>query len=106
MTLSEAVAAFTSNGVPVGHVRFHEKQDPPFAEAYLNESRNALADDKCWRAFCDYEFVLSTTDRDLALEHRIEDALSESEIIWTKRGGYRGDDDLVTTAYRFEVYER
>lgn len=106
MTLSEATTAFTSNGVPVAHVRFHEKQDPPFAEAYLNDSRNVLADDKCWRAFCDYEFVLCAVDRDLALEHRIEDALGESEIIWTKRCGWRVDDNLVTTSYRFEVYER
>lgn len=107
MMLSEAIAAFVSNGVPVALTRFHEKQSPPFAEAHHNGSRNVRADDRCWRALCDYEFVLCAVDRDLALEHRIEDALSESEIVWAKeQDGWRVDDDLVTMTYRFEVYER
>lgn len=105
-TLAEAVAAFVSSGVPVAHVRFRDKRKPPFAEAYLNSSNNTHTDDRTWRAFCEYEFVLYARDRDLALEARIEDALGEADITWEKRGGYRGDEDLVTTTYRFEVYER
>ena len=106
MTLAEAVAAFTTNNVPVAHVRFRDKRKPPFAEAYLNNSNNVHTDDRTWRAFCEYEFVLCTRDRDLALEARIEDALGEADITWEKRGGFRADEDLVTITYRFEVFER
>ena len=106
MLLSEAVSAFTGSGVPVAHVRFHDAQPPPYAEAYLNESRNILADDRTYRAFCEYAFVLCAAERDLSLERSIEDALGEAEITWSKRGGYRADEDLVTTTYEFEVYER
>lgn len=104
--LSEAVAAFTSNGVPVAHVRFHGDQAPPYAEAYLNETEHSYADNRNTRTFANYDLVLHVTDRDLDLEGRIEDAFDEAEITWSKSGGYRADADLVTTTYQIEVYER
>lgn len=108
--LSEAVSAFVSNGVPVAHVRFHTNPDPPYAEAYLNESNrmrgNQGSDDRMPRTHASYDVILHATDRDLELEGRIEDALDESYIGWRKSGGYRGDADLVTTTYTIEVYER
>ncbi len=106
MLLSEAVAAFTSNGVPVAHVRFHGDQAPPYAEAYLNETNHHFADDRNSRTFANYDLVLHATDRDLELEGLVEDALDAAEITWRKSGGYRADADLVTTTYQIEVYER
>ena len=106
MLLSEAVAAFTSNGVPVAHVRFHDDQPPPYVEAYLNETHHNYADDRNARTFASYDLVLHATDRDLDLEERVEDTLDEAEITWRKSGGYRADADLVTTTYQIEVYER
>lgn len=106
--LSEAVAAFTSNGVPVAHVRFHDDDapGPPYAEAYLNETRNFSSDNRTHKALASYDIVLHAIDRDLALEGLIEDALDAAYIGWDKKGGYRGDADLVTTTYMIEVYER
>ena len=104
--LSEAIAAFTSNGVPVAHVRFHDAIEPPYAEVYLNETRNFGSDNRTHKALASYDIVLHAIDRDLALEERIEDALDAAYIGWDKKGGYRGDADLVTTTYMIEVYER
>lgn len=106
MLLSEAVAAFTANGVPVAHVRFHGDQAPPYVEAYLNETEHHYADDRNSRTFANYDLVLHASDRDLDLEGRIEDAFDEAEITWRKSGGYRADADLVTTTYQIQVYER
>ena len=104
--LSEAIAAFKSNGVPVAHVRFHDAPEPPYAEAYLNETRNFGSDNRTHKALASYDIVLHATDRDLALEGRIEAALDAAYVGWDKKGGYRGDADLVTTTYMIEVYER
>ena len=104
--LSDAVAAFTSNGVPVAHVRFHDTPEPPYAEAYLNETRNFGSDNRTHKALASYDIVLHAIDRDLALEERIEDALDAAYVGWNKKCGYRGDADLVTTTYMIEVYER
>lgn len=106
MLLSEAVEAFTSNDVPVAHVRFHEKQAPPYVEAYLNETEHHYADNRNSRTFANYDLVLHVTDRDLDLEERIEDAFDEAEITWRKTSGYRADADLVTITYQIQVYER
>ena len=65
MLLSEAVEAFTSNDVPVAHVRFHGKQAPPYVEAYLNETEHHYADNRNSRTFANYDLVLHVTDRDL-----------------------------------------
>ena len=107
MTLSDAVSAFTTNKVPVAHVRFHGHQQPPYAEAHLNEIQNHYSDDRISRTLCEYEFVMHVLDRDLELEAAIEDALDASDItIEYKSTGHRADEDLVTVTYRFEVYER
>lgn len=107
MTLSEAVAAFTTNEVPVAHVRFHGSQQPPYAETYLNGIHYHYSDDRASRTICEYEFVLHVLDRDLELEVAIEDALEAVDItLEAKSTGYRADEDLVTVTYRFEVYER
>lgn len=104
--LSEAVDAFKANGVPVAHVRFHDAPEPPYAEVYLNETSNFSSDNRVHKALASYDVVLHATDRDLALEGRIEDALDAAYVGWDKKGGYRGDADLVTTTYMIEVYER
>jgi hypothetical protein len=104
--LSDAIAAFTSNGVPVAHVRFHDAIEPPYAEVYLNETRNFGSYNRTHKALASYDIVLHAVDRDLALEGRIEDALDAAYVGWDKKGGYRGDADLVTTTYMIEVYER
>lgn len=106
MLLSEAVAAFRSNDVPVAYVRFHEDQPPPYVEVYLNETEHHYADNRNSRTFARYDLVLYAADRDLDLEGRIEDAFDEAEITWRKSGGYHADADLVTTTYQIEVYER
>lgn len=107
MTLTEAVAAFTSNNVPVAHVRFHGAQAAPYAETHLNDIDYHYSDNRAHRTLCEYEFVLCALDRDLELEAAIEDALDAAGIvIAAKSTGHRADDDLVTTTYRFDVYER
>lgn len=70
------------------------------------QSRNMHADDRAYRVFVEYVITLYVEDRDLDLEFAIEDALTGAEIVWTKQGGQREDDLLVTTTYEFEVYER
>lgn len=104
--LSEAVAAFTSYGVPVRHVRFRKYVEPPYATAHLQESLDDFADDRNLRSLCTYDITLSVVDRDLALEASVEDALAEADITWRKSGGYDPDHDLLTTTYRMNVYER
>ena len=104
--LSEARAAFTENGVPVAHVRFHDAPEPPYAEMYLNETRNFGSDNRTHKALASYDVILYVVDRDLALEGSIEDVLDAACIGWNKQGGYREDAGLVTTTYRIEVYER
>lgn len=104
--LSDAVAAFTSNGVPVAHVRFHETPAPPYARVFLNDSQYNHSDNRAHRTFCEYDVILYTTDRDLALEASIEDALTAAQIIPHKSGGYLANEDLVTTTFQIEVYER
>lgn len=104
--LSEAIAAFTSNGVSVAHERFHELPDPPYAVTRLDDSEYGYGDDQAQHPLCEYEIVLSVTDRDLELEGAIENALAEADITFRKRGGHNPYDDLVTTTYRFSVYER
>lgn len=107
MLLSEAVSAFTTNGVPVAHVRFHGTKEPPYAEAHLNDAQFHYSDDRVSRTTCEYEFVMHVTDRDLELEAAIEDALDAADItLEYKSTGHRADEDLVTVTYRFEVYER
>lgn len=104
--LSDAVAAFTSNGVPVAHVRFHDTPNPPYARAYLNESRYFASDDCQHKTLCEYDVILYAVDRDLALEGAIEDALTAARIPYRKSGGYLANEDLVTTTFQIEVYER
>ncbi len=106
MTLSDAVAAFTENDVPVAHVRFRGNQAPPYAEAYLNDSEYFSSDDGVSRTLCNYDMALYVRTRDLTLEAAIEDALAESGITWRKTGGYDAKDDLVMTTYQMQVYER
>lgn len=104
--LSDAVKAFTDNSVPVAHVRFKTTQAPPYAEAYMDESEHFHADNKTSRALVRYEIVLHVVERNLRLEGLIEDALDVAEIAWRKRGGYKADEDLITTTYEMSVYER
>ena len=104
--LSEAVAAFRDAGVPVAHVRFKQKVPPPYAEAYLDGSGSFYADDRTSRTLCEYEFALYTKDRDVTLEHAIEDGLDAVDITYHKAGGYDATDDLVITRYSFSVFER
>lgn len=106
--LSEAIAAFTTNGVPVANVRFRgeEAPAPPYAEAYLEDSTSTYSDNRNSRTLYDYSIVLYVAERDFSLEFAIEDALDAAQITWRKRGGYHADLDLVTTSYEFSVYER
>lgn len=104
--LSEAVRAFTDNGVPVAHGRFHDAPDPPYAETMLEDSNYGYADDRTLRLLCEYTFTLYTADRDLELENLIQDGLDEAGITYRKRGGFAPYDDLITTTYRIDVYER
>lgn len=104
--LSEVVAAFRDNGVPIAHVRFRDDQAPPYAEAHLGMSRSFNSDNRTSRTLCEYDVVLYVRDRDLTREHAIEDALAAADITWRKMGGYNHDSDLVTTTYQLEVFER
>ena len=106
--LSEAVKAFTDNGVPVAHVRFHHDNvpPPPYARAYLNDSRYFSSDNRNHKTLCEYDVVLYVIDRDLALEGAIETALDAAQIPYRKSGGYLANEDLVTTTFQIEVYER
>lgn len=106
MLLSEATAAFTANGVPTVHVRFHETPSPPYAKLYLNDSSYNYSDNRTHKTLCEYEAVLHAEERDMTLEGKIEDALDAAKITYRKSGGYLASEDLITTTYRFEVYER
>lgn len=106
--LSEAVSAFTKNGVACAHVRFRDEHAPaPYATIYLNDGTSPFrSDDRNSRTLSEYDFILHVRDRDLALEASIEDALGDAEIGWGKSGGYDADRDLLTITYNMQVYER
>ena len=105
--LSEAVAAFEDNGVPVALVKFSRDQEPPYAKARLNDTSYFFSDDATSRLLCDYDIILYAERRDVALEHRIEDALAASEItIRRKSDGEREDLALVTVTFDIQVFER
>lgn len=104
--LSDVVKAFTDSGVQVAHVRFHDTPAPPYARTYLSGSHYSSSDNRVRRTLCEYDVVLYVIDRDLELEGAIEAALDAARVPYQKIGGYVADDDLVTTTFSVEVYER
>lgn len=98
MTLTELVQKLVSLGYPVAYDHFVSAQTPPFI-VYLNPSDNIMgADNKVLHKTKNINVEVYTTQKDLALEAKIEKLFDDNEI-------YYDDPDEVFLSSE-NVYQR
>ena len=74
-------------GIPVAYDHFEDDEknlEPPFMAYREKSPDNFRADNKVYSAFFHYEIELVTTKKDVDLENKISNLLTENEIPYEK----------------------
>ena len=87
--------------LPVAYDHFNQQTEPPFLVYLLPESRNIIADDCVYQPKVLLRVELYTDRKDLEMERRVEDVLSD--MIWTKTEEYIDSEKMYETIYEMEV---
>ena len=101
MLIKELKERLEVTGLPVAYSHFADQTDPPFIAYLLPESRNIVADDSVYQSKMLVQVVLYTNIRDLELEKKVEQQLTD--VIWKKTTEYIESEAMFETIYEMEV---
>lgn len=92
-------------GLPVAYLEWKEGQAPalPYVLYYAGQANNFAADGVVFFTAQGYTIELYTEDKDPATEARLEAALNEARIYWTKDEAYIQDERMNEIIYEIEV---
>lgn len=95
--------ALKSLGAPVAYHHFDEAVEAPFIVYYSPNVVNTLADNSIYHQLDSYEIELYTDYKDIELEQKMHDLLTEMEIIYYKYETYIKDEKLYMQTYQITV---
>lgn len=76
---------------------------PPYICYLTTDSANFVADNKVYNAGDSVDIELYTTKRDFALEAKIEQALEDLELPWTRSDSYEVTEEVYIIIYSTTV---
>lgn len=84
-------------GIPVAYDHFEDNKNmkPPFMAYREQASDNFIADNKVYQFFYGFEIELVTTKKDVELEEKISNLLTESEIPYEKTDEIWDNDEKI-----------
>ncbi|MBE5825264.1 MAG: hypothetical protein E7307_01370 [Butyrivibrio sp.] len=105
MKYDEIVEMLEETGIPFAYHHFAEGEspDPPFIVFLLPDSDNFLADDRVYKKLGTLVIELYTDFKDPELEERLEDVLSEHELIWTRSEVWIDTEKMYEVRYEMTV---
>lgn len=95
--------ALKSLGYPVAYHSFKEPVKAPFIVYYSPNVRNFVADNSIYEQFDNYEIELYTDYKDIELEQKMHDLLTEMETIYYKYEVYIKEENLFMQTYQISV---
>jgi hypothetical protein len=101
MTYAEIAGVIRSVGIPFAYHHFPENtgQQPPFICYYYPNSNDMMADNINYQSINDVIIELYTDAKDFALEARIETALKEYGLAFSRDETYIESEKLYMVAY-------
>lgn len=105
MTLEQLSHVLKSTGYPVAFQSFPKKDAPamPYICYSAPEVNNFYADGIVYFSFTRISVELFTPLRDLAVEGKVESALTANGISWTKDADYNDREKCYEIIYEIEV---
>lgn len=105
MTYQEIAAMMKSIGLPYAYYQFPEntEQAPPVICFYFPNDENFYADDAIHTRAEKLVIELYTPEKAFDLESRIEAALDENGLAWTREEKYLPSERLIVEVYAMTV---
>ena len=106
MTRNEIAALVDSVGVPAVYHQFTKEtaQPAPFICFYTEEVSSFYADGVVYARVETLIIELYTSEKDFALEDKLEGILTAADMAYHKDEDYIGDEELYMTTYTTEVF--
>lgn len=105
--LSDITSLLDDLNIPWANTAFEpdENVQPPFIVLAASSSVDALADDGVYVQLMGYELEYCSWRRDYVTEKRIQAALDEIGVVYTKSVWINTNENMTETDYGFTVYE-
>lgn len=90
--MKDLLAVAESLGLPCAQIQFYPEKIPklPYVIVYPMSTDNVYADDAVREMLVPYQIMLYTERRDIPLEKRMQSALNEARIPWSR---FHTEDD-------------
>lgn len=105
MTTQEVAAMVAEVGIPTAYYQFTNEtaKAPPFLCFYYPSDNDFKADDLNYVRINRLIIELYTDEKDFALEHRVEEVLSNHGLVYTRSEDHLDDEKLYMVVYETEV---
>lgn len=104
MTYKQVSELIESFGLPYAYYEFPQTQEaPPFICFLFTDSDDLLADDTNYAKIRPLSIELYTDTKDFALESRIETALNEAGLVFTRSEVYIDSERMFQIVYNTSV---
>ena len=105
MTYQEVKQMVASIGIPYAYYQFPEGTDQPcpFICFYFTGSNDLAADDTNYQRIRPLAIELYTDNKDFALEQTVEDALSNSGLVYSRNETYLDTEKMNMVTYTTEI---
>lgn len=103
ISVEELAEKLKTLSFPVAYGFFKDKQQPPFAVYYRNDSDNIGADNNVYTKRENYILEFYSKNRDLKKEKEIEDLLTECGLFFDVDETYIQEEAIREVIYQFQI---